>query len=33
VITPTAENTSTIQGGVHVSFRTRYAQASQPSST
>jgi hypothetical protein len=33
VITPTAEITSTIVGGVHCSFVPRYAQASVPSST
>jgi hypothetical protein len=33
VITPTAEISSTIVGGVHVSFTPRYAQASIPSST
>jgi hypothetical protein len=33
VITPTAEITSTIVGGVHCSFVPRYAQASIPSST
>ena len=33
VITPTAEITSTIVGGVHCSYRSRYAGASIPSST
>ena len=33
VITPTAEVTSTIVGGVHARFRARYAGASIPSST
>lgn len=33
VITPTAEITSTVVGGVHVRFRSRYAQNSIPSST
>jgi len=33
VITPTAEITSTIVGGVHCSFLSRYAGASIPSST
>jgi hypothetical protein len=33
VITPTAEITSTIHGGVHCSFVPRYAQNSIPSST
>jgi hypothetical protein len=33
VITPTAEITSTIQGGIHCSFKPRYAGASVPSST
>ena len=33
VITPTAEITSTIVGGVHCSFVSRYAGASIPSST
>ena len=33
VIAPTAEITSTIVGGVHVSFVSRYAQNVVPSST